>query len=511
MTEKFDVIVVGAGLGGLSAAASLARRGLGVLLLERHSVPGGYATSFVRGRYEFEVALHELSGLDLDTRQSPLYRYLDYLGVAEQVRFVRVPELYRSVFPDLDLVLPVGWAGFEARLVETFPKQEAGIRRFLGRIRALAYEIWEGRPDRKLGNPLMAPIRFRHLFRALPARWGKVLARDVSDPRARAVLSQLWGYLGAPPSSASFLTFALMLTSYIEHGPTFVKGRSQALANGFVAAIERGGGTVRMGDGVRRIVTSGGRVTGVVTDSGEEFAADRVISNADPVTTTRVLLDEAEVPREFFDSLRPRPLAPGSFCVYMGVDAPPEEIGFTAHENFINQGYDLEADWAEAASLSPPGSILATCYNKVDPDISPPGTSIVVLTTLSMGQPWVDLPPDRYAETKRRIADRMIDVAERLSPGLRDRTEVIEVATPLTNMRFVGALGGSIYGSVNTFDNHSILRLGPRGPVEGLYFCGAWTSPGGGFEPCILSGKYAARAVMADMGAYPMGREGSPV
>ena len=91
MTKKCDAIVIGAGLGGLSAATMLARNGLGVLLLERHNVPGGYATSFVRGRYEFEVALHELSGIGPPERPASLYRYLDYLGVADKVEFIHLP------------------------------------------------------------------------------------------------------------------------------------------------------------------------------------------------------------------------------------------------------------------------------------------------------------------------------------------------------------------------------------------------------------------------------------
>src|SRR5512136_1427143 len=130
MTKKYDAIVIGAGLGGLSAATMLAKNGLGVLLLERHNVPGGYATSFVRGRYEFEVALHELSGIGPPEHRGNLYRYLDYLGVTRRVEFLRVANMYRSVFPDLDITLPVGREACEEVLCRAFPHEAAGIRRF---------------------------------------------------------------------------------------------------------------------------------------------------------------------------------------------------------------------------------------------------------------------------------------------------------------------------------------------------------------------------------------------
>ncbi len=93
MTKKYDAIVIGAGLGGLSVATMLARNDLSVLLLERDNSPGGYATSFVRGRYEFEVALHELSGIGPPEHRGVLYHYLDYLGVTGKVDILHVANL----------------------------------------------------------------------------------------------------------------------------------------------------------------------------------------------------------------------------------------------------------------------------------------------------------------------------------------------------------------------------------------------------------------------------------
>src|SRR5512139_2067211 len=253
--HKYDAIVIGAGLGGLSAAAMLAHGGLSVLLLERHNVPGGYATSFVRGRYEFEVALHELSGVGPPDHRGGVYRYLEYLGMTDKVEFLHIPNLYRAVFPDLDITLPAGREAFEAKLVEAFPHEAKGIRRVMARVFAFRRDFSQVMQRRGKVNMATLPFRFPHFFRYLPTTWGQVLNRDVKDPAARAVLSQYWGYVGLPPSKISFVYFATTLAAYIRRGAAFPKGRSQALSSAFLNRFEEMGGQVRLNCGVRRITT----------------------------------------------------------------------------------------------------------------------------------------------------------------------------------------------------------------------------------------------------------------
>jgi phytoene dehydrogenase-like protein len=499
MKSKYNAIVIGAGLGGLSAATMLARNGLEVLLLERHNVPGGYATSFVRGKYEFEIALHELSGIGPEDHRGGLYRYLEYLGVSEKVSFILLPNLYRSVFPDLDVTLPAGKESYEAELCRVFPHEAKSIQRFLKRIFDLGRDysriIRSGGP----GNKLTMPFRYPHFFRYLPTTWGQVLNRDIHDQKVRAVLSQYWGYVGMPPSKISFLYFAMTLAAYIRRGGAFPKGRSQALSNAFAAQYEQLGGEIRLNCGVRKILTRDGRVTGVITDAEDEIHADWILSNADPITTCRDLIGIDKVPPSFFTNLQSSQVAASTINVYLGVDRSAEEMGLTEHEIFVNQDYDFDSHYNKMKHIEPPGAIAITCYNAVYPDISPPGSSIVVLTALAFGEPWYRVAPEAYFDTKNRLADEMIRIAERIAPGLREYAEVVEVSTPLTNMRYAGAMGGSIYGFNQPPRDNMVWRMGHRGPLERLYFVGAWVRPGGGFEPVIMSGQIAGRSILKKM------------
>ncbi|MHB8896064.1 MAG: phytoene desaturase family protein, partial [Candidatus Geothermincolia bacterium] len=115
-------IVVGAGLGGLSAAAFLSKNGFKVDVFERNPHPGGYACSFVRGRFEFETALHELSGIGPPENRGSCYKVLDACGVADRVEFLPIHEFYTSVFPDFTVTIPHGWEAAEEAYASQFPR-----------------------------------------------------------------------------------------------------------------------------------------------------------------------------------------------------------------------------------------------------------------------------------------------------------------------------------------------------------------------------------------------------
>jgi prolycopene isomerase len=255
-----------------------------------------------------------------------------------------------------------------------------------------------------------------------------------------------------------------------------------------------------MNCGVERITTANGRVTGVITERGEEIAADWIISNADPITTCREMISSDRVPPGFFRRLQSSEIAASTINVYLGVARPYEELGLTEHEIFVNDDYDFDRHYEMMRGIGSPPAIAITCYNVVYPGISPPGTSAVVLTALAYGEPWYGVPPAEYVETKNRVADAMIERAERVAPGLREHAEVVEVSTPVTNMRYAGTMGGSIYGFNQPPRDNLVWRMGHRGPLDGLYFVGAWTQPGGGFEPAVMSGQMVGAAVVRKAG-----------
>lgn len=498
--SDYEAVVVGAGLGGLSAAAWLAKEGRKVLLLERHRVPGGYASSFKRGRFEFEIALHELSGLGTERDKGPLRKLFEQLGIMEKVDFIQIPEFYRSVFPDVDVTIPVGRQAFEEELARAFPAEAEGIREFSAACFDFAEQALKAN---RVGMKRVAaePENFPALVKYFGKSLSQVLDPMVRDPRARAVLGQIWGYYCLPPSRLSFTIYALGTASYVRFGPAHVKGTSQALSQAFVEVIEENGGDVRLNAGVSRILATGGRVYGVQTDAGEKVDCSHIVCNANPMTTCLDLIGPDEVPSWYLRRLGAGTGGASTFNVYLGLDRPYDDLGFRNHETFVNTGYDLDEHYRlmERAIEAEPAEAAVTAYNAIDPGFSPPGTTCAVITLIARADPWLGLSPAEYSRTKDLVAGRVIRLAERLAPDLGRHIEEMEIATPLTNARYTSNPAGSIIGFDETFSGTGMVRLPARGPLEGLYFSNAWVNIGGGFEPSIVSGYLTTRQVLEDM------------
>ena len=487
--SHWDVIVIGSGLGGLSAAARLAGSGLRVLVLEQHEYSGGYAHHFlrkVRGTktvYEFDVALHQTGDL-APGRQ--MHALLDKLGVLERVKLNRFDVAYRTRGPAHDLQIPADADEYEALLCDSYPDHAGGVRDLF----ATLLEIDTPGPDGEMSPAALA---------TLDLSLQDFMDQHVRDERIQSIFATLWGYLGLLPADASAFLYAQLWNTYHRGGCFYVQGGGQALANTFVDLIEENGGKVLLRTAVTGIGTQAGQVTSVETKKRGTFHAPVVVSNASAPATFHQLLDDEGLAAKDLERVDSLPIACSIHQLYLGIRGDASKIGMPDRGAFFSETYDwsLEAEGLATSDYSKQGWLTGN-HNLADPGHHPPGRSILHASVMALGQHWMDLDDAEYAEKKGELEEHLIDKLELQIPDVRERIEICEVGTPRTMLRYSWNPLGSIYGYASTPSSHSIHRPDARTSVPGLYLAGSWTFPAAGFTGTMLSGYRTAGLVFED-------------
>jgi len=504
--EGFDAVIIGSGLGGLSCAAAFARQGFKPLVLEQHTIPGGYATTFKRpGGFVFDVSLHSTSVGE----RNRVANLIPGFPEITDVEFVPHRTLYRAIFPEHDIRVPhKDVAGYIKILQSHFPEEREAIEGLFADMKGLREDLGRYSQAGDKMNFNTFPKDFPHLFKAVNQTWGQMVDGRIKDPKLKAIVSGMCGYFGLPPSKLASLYYAMPTSGYLEDGGYYPIGKSQKISDAFVRFIEERGGKVRLRTRVVKILTKDHAAVGVRTSDGSDVPAKVIVSNANGYDTFHTLLDEAEFLKDYLARLDKFTASLSSFQVWLGLKKDlVRELGLKETEIFYYSSYDLEAGYRQSleADMENPGYGL-TLYDNLYEGYSPKGKNTLNIISLQGYDPWKKFEADyfignkdAYRAEKKRIADILLRTAEKtFLPGLSQAIEVMEAATPLTNVRFTGNYRGAIYGWDQTLNNSMPRRLPPKTPIKNLFLAGAWTQPGGGYGAVIPSGLQCFAEIMKD-------------
>ncbi len=546
MSDQFDAIVIGSGLGGLTAGAMFAKQGKRVLVLERHDKFGGAATVFHRQKVDVEVALHLMDGMDEDDVKIETW---NTLGLKDRVEVLSLPEFYSITLPGKEDVFCIPESVEDAQnvLIAKFPQQKQSIKKYFREIVLIRSGL--SALFRFEKSPLFWLFQFPKVIVSLirdnnkdVAQYFDELFGDNED--IKMILGANFGYYTNDPTRMPKTVFAMGQAAYQVGGAHYIKGGSQALSNALVDIIKEGGGEARTSRYVSEIMIEDGRVVGVehikstsipkqkramqksfkegaltedsspanqftikprIEHEREKSYAPIIFGNAAPVALKEML--PGKYAKRFYKPYKDRTLSQTCFTLFLGLDKKPEEFGARHYthifiSNTKKRFRDVKND-CRMFSKTPKecnGNVPGygfTDYSRVDSGLNQKGRYFVCVCGLDHIDNWAHLSDFEYYRKKELWEEALVEDVNKRYPGIKDAIVFKDFGTARTIRDYLNTPGGAILGyelkTPYPFDK-DLKRIIPNSvtAVKGLYIASVYAMAGG-FTGAMVSGGLAAK------------------
>ena len=493
---RHDVVVIGAGLGGLTTGAILARAGRKVLVIERSNSVGGAASSYMSGDLFVEGSLHETS--DPHHPDDPKHHVLMRAGVIDAVKWIPSGAFYEARGGPLErpFTMPDNFDAARRALTERFPEARAGLHQLLGEMERIASAMGTLSQD---GNAFRSPREnLVALLKLIPesGEWqlslSQKLDRVFGDNEAvKCALAANLCYYHDDPATLWWIFFAMAQGSYLLSGGRFVQGGSQRLSSALARAVKVAGGEVL----VRRVVSAiavdpqgrASTVTHTARDGSDAKIVEgvRIVSNAAPAALAPLM--PAEAAEQLTTEYVERAPSISLFALTLGLAKPPREFGISAYSTqLLPPDMARLSDYAQGAALMaeepgermPPMSMVD--YAAIDSGVPSPPYVLSILGPDLLSN-WDSSDMDAYREKRGRWQQAIVRYLSSLYPGLADGVVASSFNTALSVRQYLNAPDGAVYGFAPTTPR-SIWRAAARSPrtaVPGLYLASAYAGFGG--------------------------------
>ncbi|MBI4007130.1 MAG: NAD(P)/FAD-dependent oxidoreductase [Planctomycetes bacterium] len=463
LEPSYDVIVIGAGIGGLVCGTFLTKASKKVLIIEQHHTPGGYCTSFKRKGFIFDSAVHHIGGCG---RWSIVGRCLKELNI--NMEFYRLDPMDSLVFPSMSLDIPAEIDEYIALLQQKYPAEKGNIEPFFKEFIKLYWATINDDENSPLINKY-GGLTFK-----------ETLDKFFDNDELKMLLSAQWGYIGSPPDEISTIGMCQMLVNYLKDGAYYPKGGAQKFADTITKRFTELDGQLLLSSKVEKILFNNKVATGVKLEDGREILSDIIVSNIDARQTFFTLAKE-EIEDTYLHKLYRMKESTSFFLLYLG-------LGSDVDLSNLKRGF-----YHSNTLLSKDGWKYISVPTRVDSTLAPGGKQIISVV-VSLKNNYDDIQD--WDTFKEDMKDSTIKFLETYIPNLSRSIEVIEAATPKTLERYTLNSKGAAYGWAVTPSQTGKERLPHETPIENLYLAGHWTNPGPGVCAVVSSGWRVANLIL---------------
>lgn len=459
--QKYDVVVIGAGLGGLQCAYILAKQGMKVCVLEQNRLIGGCIQTFTRKNTKFDTGFHYIGGLD---EGQPLNRIFKYFGLMDLPwQKLDTNGFDEIIYQDKSYMLVNGYDNFCNKMTEYFPDSAAQLKsytEFLRQVGEGIFESFDRDPEQNLaGETLLGKNAYNYL------------TSTISDPVLQNVLSGTSAKLELDKARLPLYTFAQINSSYIQSAYR-IKGGGMLIAKSLAESIKKFGGEVIVNARVTNLVEEDGRISKVEIEGRDPVETRYVISNAHPAATLRLAQNSSFIKKIYKKRITSLENTFGMFTV--NIKLKPGHLRYLNRNIYIHQGNDV---WEEGniPADQQPQCVLVSFAPPLSGDYA---DNIDLLTPMlwSDVEKFADSTPmnrcSEYNELKAHKAIQLINIVNQYIPELKNSVESIYTSTPLTYRDYTATENGSAFGIIKDHDKLMYTLLTPKTPIPNLWLTG---------------------------------------
>lgn len=470
--NKFDVVVAGAGIGGLTCATLLAKKGVRVAIFERSKKAGGYCSSFSVDGYTFDTCIDTIGSLK---RGEALRSILEELNTLNEINLIELDPIRRNLFPNLLVDIPASFEGYQEVLKAEFPKEAEGI----SKVFMIMSDIYKWSNESIVSELAGFDLQFW-----VERTFEDLLGNYITDIHLKGVLSSYSNFLGLPAGEVSAIAASNILMHYIKGGAFRVRGGIQNLINSLSKEFQSYGGKIYLEDGINKIKINNDKTVSLRAEKSGEIETEKFISAMDLKTLLGALSENTNLNFEKIKRIKTIGVSSSFVIVYLGLDCDLRNNNLVSSMGYFSS-YNLETMLNRDENLS----FGISFPSLEDETLSPVGHSNVVIHC-----------PFCYngksgRHDKEVIAEKLITKLEALIPGLREHIVYSSVADADTLHRYTGNWQGAAYGWKQGTELYRNLALF-RNIAENFHIVGHWAGYGGGIAPSMLSGARVAAMII---------------